>query len=80
MDELLRQSIYAFTQHWGSLISEATGQKLGGKNLGKIERELDEMLQNAFSNQPEVVAKLKEAIQINAQAQNEQKGSRVSRV
>ncbi len=31
-----------------------------------------------FSNQPEVVAKLKEAIQTNAQALNEQKGSKIT--
>jgi len=82
LDELLRQHIYAFTQRWGALINDATAKsnKLGGKNLGKIERELDAVLQNAFSNQPEVVAKLKEAIQINAQTQSEQKGNKITRV
>jgi len=53
----------------------------------KKERELEEMLDRAFSNQPEVVAKLKEAIQINAhqlqlqQGGGEKKwGSRMTRV
>lgn len=80
LDELLRKGIMAFTQRWGGLVNEAVGRKLGGKNLAKIERDLEEMLQRAFSNQPEVVAKLKEAIQINAQAQSEQKGSKITRV
>ncbi len=80
LDEALRQSIYGFTRRWGATINDAMARKLGGKNLVKIERDLDDMLQRAFSNQPEVVAKLKEAIQINAQAQNEQKGSKITRV
>lgn len=80
LDELLRRSIYGFTERWGGMVNDATARKLGGKNLAKIERDLDEMLQRAFSNQPEVVAKLKEAIQINAQAQSEQKGSKITRV
>jgi len=80
LDELLRRSIYALADRWGGIIFEATGWKLGGKNLVKVERGLDEMLQNAFSNQPEVVAKLREAIQINARARGEQKGSKISRV
>lgn len=80
LDEALRRSITAFTQRWGKLVHEATSRKLGGKNVAKIERELDELLQSAFSSQPEVVAKLKEAIQIQAQAQDEQKGSKISRV
>jgi conserved oligomeric Golgi complex subunit 3 len=95
LDELLRQSIYAFTHRWATLLSEARGgarggtskqPQLGGRNLVKIERDLEEMLNHAFSSQPEVVAKLKEAIQINAQAQmdaareKEKGSSRVSRV
>lgn len=72
LDNLLRQSIYAFTRRWATTINEAVAKnKLGGKNIAKIERDLDEMLDRAFTNQPEVVAKLKEAIQIDAQAQNE---------
>jgi hypothetical protein len=58
--------------------------KLGGRNVGKVERELDEMLERAFSGQPEVVGKLKEAIQIEAQAQvlaaGGEKRSHVTRV
>lgn len=85
LDTLLRQSIYAFTRRWATTINAAlAGSKLGGKNLAKIERELDEMLDRAFTNQPEVVAKLKEAIQIDAQAQIEaakesKSGSRVAK-
>ncbi|KAM7183731.1 Sec34-like family domain containing protein [Naviculisporaceae sp. PSN 640] len=72
LDNLLRQSIYGFTRRWATTINEAIAKnKLGGKNIAKIERDLDEMLDRAFTNQPEVVAKLKEAIQIDAQAQNE---------
>ncbi|KAL2023704.1 hypothetical protein VTK56DRAFT_1418 [Thermocarpiscus australiensis] len=85
LDELLRQSIYAFTRRWAGVLNEARGvvgggaggnnnnnsssSKLGGRNLAKVERELDEMLERAFGGQPEVVGKLKEAIQIEAQAQ-----------
>lgn len=79
LDELLRQSIVAFTKRWGTLVNEAQTRKLGGKNMAKIERDLDELLQKVFGNQPEVVAKLKEAIQLNAQAQGD-KNSKVSRV
>ncbi|KIH89024.1 golgi family complex component [Sporothrix brasiliensis 5110] len=81
LDEALRRSINAFTQRWGKQIYDGTSRKLGGKNVAKIERELDELLQTAFSNQPEVVAKLKEAIQNVAQAANEQQsGNKISRV
>ncbi|CCF38823.1 hypothetical protein CH063_09815 [Colletotrichum higginsianum] len=61
-------------------LDELLRQKPGVKPIGKVEKELDEVLQRAFSNQPEVIAKLKEAIQINAQAQEaaqeEKKGIR----
>ena len=84
LDELLRKSIYAFTQRWGTLIHAATtsGARRGSKSKSGIgagsspaatEDGLDEMLTTAFGGQPEVVAKLKEAIQINAQAQKEAK-------
>ncbi|KAF3059201.1 Conserved oligomeric Golgi complex subunit 3 [Daldinia childiae] len=76
LDELLRQSIYAFTQRWGTLISAAGGGKRGAKSLEATEKELDEKLLTAFGGQPEVVAKLQEAIQINAQAQNELKAEK----
>jgi hypothetical protein len=82
LDELLRQSIYAFTQRWGQFVNDARGGKLGAKSLVKVEKELDDILLRAFSNQPEVIAKLREAIQLNAQAQNEarlnQKGSKAT--
>lgn len=77
LDDLLRRSIYAFTERWGALLSEARGGAtggravMGGKNVARIERDLDTLLQNAFGGQPEVVAKLKEAIEINARAQSD---------
>ncbi|KAK3346776.1 Sec34-like family-domain-containing protein [Lasiosphaeria hispida] len=72
LDEQLRQSIYAFTRRWATAVNDARARtKLGGKNLAKVERELDEMLERAFVNQPEVVGKLKEAIQIDAAALSE---------
>ncbi len=82
LDEALRRSITAFTQRWGRLIYDGTSRKFGGKNVAKIERELDQLLQTAFSNQPEVVTKLKEAIQNQAQATAEERqpGSTISRV
>lgn len=73
LDELLRQSIYAFTQRWAQFVNDARGGKLGAKSLVKVEKELDDILLRAFSNQPEVIAKLREAIQLNAHAQNEAK-------
>ncbi|KAL2752097.1 hypothetical protein ACRALDRAFT_1083664 [Sodiomyces alcalophilus JCM 7366] len=80
LDELLRQAIVGFTQRWGKLMNEARARKAGVKPIGKVERELDEVLQNAFSNQPEVIAKLNEAIQMSAEAQvkaaEEKKGVR----
>lgn len=68
LDEQLRQSIYAFTKRWAGQFNSTRSMKLGGKNLGKLERELDEMLDRAFVGQPEVVAKLKEAIHIEAES------------
>ncbi|KAK4098699.1 Sec34-domain-containing protein [Parathielavia hyrcaniae] len=77
LDGLLRQSIVAFTRRWAGLLNEARGVAagtelggimMGGRNAGKVERELDEMLERAFGGQPEVVGKLKEAIQIEAEA------------
>ncbi|RYO94248.1 hypothetical protein DL766_002242 [Monosporascus sp. MC13-8B] len=65
LDELLRKSIYAFTQRWGARVVSVDGA--GAAEM----RELDDMLITAFGGQPEVVAKLKEAIHINAQAQRE---------
>ncbi len=48
LDDVLRQSIYGFTQRWGALINDAMARKMGGKNVAKIERDLDEMLQRAL--------------------------------
>ncbi|KAK5995676.1 Conserved oligomeric Golgi complex subunit 3 [Cladobotryum mycophilum] len=76
LDELLRQSIYAFTKRWGSLLNDSQSRKAGAKPIAKIEAELEKILQSAFSNQPEVIAKLKEAIQLNAQAQNDVKDTK----
>ncbi|KAF4961913.1 hypothetical protein FSARC_9989 [Fusarium sarcochroum] len=71
LDELLRQSIYNFTQRWGSLTNDAENRKPGVKPIAKVEAELESLLMTAFSNQPEVVGKLKEAIEQHAQAQND---------
>ncbi|KAK8109062.1 Sec34-like family protein [Apiospora sp. TS-2023a] len=71
LDELLRQSIYAFTQRWGGFIHAAQSGKRSARSLGEVEKELDERLLTAFGGQPEVVSKLKEAIDINAEAQKE---------
>ncbi|KAI5863691.1 Sec34-like family protein [Durotheca rogersii] len=76
LDDLLRQSIYAFTQRWGTLMNAARGGKRGAQSSAALEKELDEKLLTAFGGQPEVVAKLKEAIQINAQAQKEVKAEK----
>ncbi|KAK6216460.1 hypothetical protein LQW54_003465 [Pestalotiopsis sp. IQ-011] len=71
LDELLRQSIYAFTQRWGGFVYASRSGRKGAKTLAQVENELNEKLLTAFGGQPEVVGKLKEAIQINAQAQKE---------
>ncbi|KAL2117441.1 hypothetical protein VTJ04DRAFT_7101 [Mycothermus thermophilus] len=70
LDALLRQSIVAFTKRWAGLLSDARSGRtgLGSRNVEKLERELDEMLERAFGGQPEVVGKLKEAIQIEVDA------------
>lgn len=70
LDDLLRQAIGAFTLRWATLLHDGKAKKTGGKNLVKIENDLEDMLQKAFSNQPEVIGKLKEAIQMHQQAQN----------
>lgn len=76
LDELLRQSIYAFTKKWGSLMDDSRNRKAGVKPIAKVEEELETILQTAFSNQPEVIAKLKEAIELNSQVQNGVKDKR----
>lgn len=86
LDGLLRQSIHAFTRRWAGVLNEGrggaagAGGRLGGKNVAKAERELDEMLERAFGGQPEVVGKLKEAIQIEVQAQLQAQGEKKSYV
>ncbi|KAI3339642.1 Sec34-like family protein [Ustulina deusta] len=79
LDELLRQNIYAFTQRWGTLINGPRTGKRGQQTATTIEQELDNKLSVAFGGQPEVIAKLKEAIYMNAQAQKEVKAERGSR-
>lgn len=68
LDELLRRAIGAFTHRWAVLLDDSRAKKTGGKNMAKVERDLGEMLQTAFSNQPEVVGKLNEAIQLHVQS------------
>lgn len=81
LDELLRQSIYAFTQRWGALINGPRSGKRGQQQTTAMstEKELDGKLSVAFGGQLEVIAKLKEAIYISAQAQKEAKAERGSR-
>lgn len=62
LDELLRQSIYGFTKRWAGRVQDAESGRRGAKPLAAVEAELETMLQTAFSNQPEVIGKLKEAI------------------
>lgn len=76
LDELLRQSIYAFTKRWGALVSETRSGKGKGKQQSDVEGDLDDLLRTAFSGQPEVMAKLKEAIEMNAAAQSESKNTK----
>ncbi|KAM0195515.1 hypothetical protein ACHAPA_003019 [Fusarium lateritium] len=80
LDELLRQSIYNFTHRWGALMNDSQNRKPGVKPIAKVETELDVLLTTAFSNQPEVVGKLKEAIEQHAQAlkdaKDEKQGAR----
>lgn len=74
LDELLRKAIVAFTQRWGTAVHDARARRMGAKSLASTEQEMDGVLQDAFSNQPEVVGKLREAIEINAEAQAGEKG------
>ena len=73
LDELLRHSIYAFANRWATLINDSKARKAGVKPIAKVEADLESVLSTAFSNQPEVISKLKEAIDLNAQAQNDAK-------
>jgi hypothetical protein len=76
LDELLRQSIYAFANRWATLTKDSRARKTGVKPIAKVESELDSILTTAFSNQPEVIEKLKEAIELSVQAQNDAKDGR----
>lgn len=69
LDELLRQSIYAFSSRWATLMRDSEARKTGVKPIAKVETELDSALSTAFSNQPEVIGKLKEAISQSSEAQ-----------
>ncbi|KAM3533400.1 hypothetical protein MY4038_003293 [Beauveria bassiana] len=62
LDELLRQSIYGFTKRWAGRVKDAGSGKSGSQTLATVESQLQTMLQMAFSNQPEVIGKLKEAV------------------
>lgn len=63
LDELLRQSIHAFTGRWATRVNGA-----GVRERGKVEGELRGLLDGVFGEQPEVGEKLVEAIEINARA------------
>lgn len=75
LDELLRQSIYAFTKRWGAMTNDARSRKPGARPIAKVEAALDDMLSAAFRDQPEVVEKLREAIEANAKAQDDARDS-----
>ncbi|KAK7210457.1 hypothetical protein V2G26_017635 [Clonostachys chloroleuca] len=72
LDEILRQSIYAFTNRWASLMIDSQNRKAGVKPIAKIEAELANLLQTAFSHQPEITGKLKEAIGMSINAQTKE--------
>lgn len=67
LDEELRASIVSFTKRWAGVLVDAktASTKMGGKNVAKVERELDEILGRAFLGQGEVVAKLREAVKMH---------------
>jgi hypothetical protein len=76
LDDLLRKSIVAFTQRWGLLIHNARARKSGARDLAMVEKELEGILERAFSNQPEVIGKLKEAIHLSMQAHSSAEGNK----
>jgi hypothetical protein len=84
IDELLRQHIYAFTRRWGERVGEIRERKgstasgagsgpvlSGGRSVAKAERELEGLLATTFGSNSEVVARLKEAIDMHAQTAGE---------
>lgn len=73
LDELLRQSIYAFANRWATLMSDSNARKAGVKPIAKVENDLETSLTTAFSQQPEVIGKLKEAIALSSEAQKDAK-------
>ncbi|KAL5614981.1 hypothetical protein BROUX41_005048 [Berkeleyomyces rouxiae] len=73
LDELLRRAIYAFTGRWATKVVEAEANTDDGKTLATIDVELDTLLENVFGNQPEVMDRLKEAIDMNVEMQKEKK-------
>lgn len=69
LDNELRASIGAFTRRWAGLLAGGSaggnGKVMGGKNVAKVERELDEILERAFGGLVEgreVIMKLREAV------------------
>jgi hypothetical protein len=72
LDEILRLSIYAFTNRWATLMIDSQNRKAGVKPIAKIEAELENLLQTAFSHQPEITGKLKEAIEMSINAQTKE--------
>ena len=63
LDELLRQSITAFTGRWAARMNAA-----GPAGRGKLEGELRGLLMGVFAEQGEVVGKLVEAVEGSARA------------
>ncbi|KAK0721494.1 hypothetical protein B0T21DRAFT_248824, partial [Apiosordaria backusii] len=75
LDDELRRSIVAFTKRWAGVFVElraggggAANKNMGGRNVAKVEREMDEILERAFAGQGEVVGKLREAVRIQVDA------------
>ncbi|KOS17444.1 Conserved oligomeric Golgi complex subunit 3 [Escovopsis weberi] len=66
LDEILRQSIVGFTGSWATALNNARSGKAGAKPVGEVEAALEKHLRTAFSNQPEIIEKFQEAIQLNA--------------
>lgn len=66
LDELLRKSIIGFTQRWGQKMFDARAKRASA--VRDLEEELDQTLGVMFSTQPEVSAKLKEAINDSVRA------------
>ncbi|KAK4653700.1 Golgi transport complex subunit 3 [Podospora pseudocomata] len=79
LDDELRRSIVAFTKRWAGVfvdlkVGGGGNKNMGGRNVAKVEREMDEILERAFSGQGEVVQKLREAVKIQVEAGVEEVG------